>query len=74
MTCIRPRPKPCARKHRGPLFVFVTSAIIAGLLGHAALLASMNPGPGAEWKAPAPPELIDERGTLSSVNLLVKQH
>lgn len=74
MTLIRPRPKRFARKRRGPLFVFVTSATIAGLLGHAALLASMNEGPGAEWKSPTPPELGAERGTLSSANLLLRQH
>ncbi len=60
MTFVRPRPRRCARKRRGPVFVFVTSATIAGLLGHAALLSSMNCSPGAQWKPSAPPELVRE--------------
>jgi hypothetical protein len=42
------------------VFVFVTSATIAGLLGHGALLASLQCQRGTEWKAPTAPELVRE--------------
>jgi hypothetical protein len=47
-----------SRKQRGPVFVFVASATIAGLLGHGALLASLRCQRGTEWKAPTAPELV----------------
>jgi len=40
------------------VFVFVTSATIAGLLGHGALLATVQCQRGTEWKAPTTPELV----------------
>ena len=47
-------------RRRDPLFVFLTSATVAGLLGHAALLASVHRPHRAEWKQSTSPELVRE--------------
>jgi hypothetical protein len=53
-NCIKRR----SPKRVGPLFVFLASATVSGLLGHAALLSSARRPIGSEWATPAESELF----------------
>jgi len=65
----RPQTKRRARRRRGPLFVFLTWATVAALLGHGAQRALAARPPAAQWKASTPDELVLEIGPNGEARL-----